>query len=179
MHKDVEAADRMIVRLSELLRYTLESTEAQEVPLRQELDFLDRYLELQQARFGERLVVHHEIAPETLEASVPNLVLQPIVENAIQHGIEPHSRTGHIVLRTKRCADRLELEVEDNGGGLPKGGRLREGVGLSNTRARLLQLYGPAQLLDLIDSSAGGLVVRVSIPWQVDATGKAASGTEK
>jgi signal transduction histidine kinase len=169
MHKDVEEADRMIVHLSDLLRYALESTEAQKVPLRQELDFLDRYLQIQQARFGDRLAVRREIAAETLDALVPNLVLQPLVENAIEHGIAPHARAGEIVLRARRSDGRLELEVQDNGGGLPADQPLVDGIGLSNTRARLLQLYGPAQELHLANGGGGGLVVRISIPWQADA----------
>src|SRR6266508_1295324 len=96
MHKDVEAADRMITRLSDLLRYALESTDAQEVPLRQELDFLNRYLEIEQTRFGDRLAVRMNIEPDALEALVPNLLLQPLVENAICHGLEPRARPGRI-----------------------------------------------------------------------------------
>ena len=169
MHKDVEEADRMIVHLSDLLRYALESTEAQEVPLRQELDFLDRYLQIQQARFGDRLAVRREISIETLDAHVPNLVLQPLVENAIEHGIAPHARAGEVVLRARRRDDRLELEVQDNGAGLPADKPLVDGIGLSNTRARLLQLYGPAHELQLTNGGGGGLVVRISIPWQTNA----------
>jgi two-component sensor histidine kinase len=165
MHQDVEAADRMIARLSELLRYTLESTLSQEVSLREELEFLDRYLEIQRARFGDRLDVRHDIDPETLGALVPNLLLQPLVENAIQHGIAPHSRAGQIVLRAARRAERLELEVQDNGGGLPGNGQWVEGVGLANTRARLHQLYGQAQRFELMNADGGGVVVRVSLPW--------------
>lgn len=169
MHKDVEEADRMIVHLSDLLRYALDSTEAQEVPLRQELDFLDRYLQIQQARFGDRLAVRREISDETLDAHVPNLVLQPLVENAIEHGIAPHARPGEIVLRARRRDDRLELEVQDNGAGLPADKPLVDGIGLSNTRARLLQLYGPAHELQLTNGGGGGLVVRIRIPWQTNA----------
>jgi LytS/YehU family sensor histidine kinase len=166
MHKDVEAADRMIVQLSDLLRYALESTNEQEVPLQQELDFLNRYLEIQRARFGDRLVVRHEIAPETLSASVPNLVLQPLVENAIQHGIEPHARPGQIVLRARRENGVLDLEVQDNGVGLANGAAPEEGVGLSNTRARLQQLYGSGQRLELLNAPDGGLIVHIRIPWR-------------
>ena len=166
MHKDVEAADKMIVQLSDLLRYALESTKEQEVPLRQELDFLNRYLEIQRARFGDRLVVRHEIAPETLSANVPNLVLQPLVENAIQHGIEPHARPGQIILRARRENGALELEVQDNGVGLANGAIPAEGVGLSNTRARLQQLYGSGQRLELLSAPGGGLVVQIRIPWR-------------
>ena len=165
MHKDVEAADRMLARLSDLLRYALESTDAQEVPLRQELDFLGGYLEIQQARFGERLTVDREIDPVTLDARVPNLLLQPMVENAIQHGIAPHARPGRIVLRARRHDGRLDLEVEDNGGGLPAGESLVEGVGISNTRARLQQLYGADHRFLLDKAPGGGLLVKILIPW--------------
>jgi two-component system LytT family sensor kinase len=165
MHKDVEAADRMIAQLSDLLRYTLESTGEQEVSLRQELDFLDRYLQIQQARFGDRLTVNRKIALETLDGRVPNLILQPLVENALQHGIAPHARSGRIELRAQRQGDRLQLEVQDNGGGLSKQKPSREGVGLANTRARLQQLYGANQCLELADAEGGGVVVRVSVPW--------------
>src|SRR5882672_7930082 len=134
MHRDVEVADRMITRLSDLLRYALESTDAQEVPLRQELDFLRRYLEIEQTRFGDRLAVRLEIAPETLDALVPNLLLQPLVENAIRHGIEPRAKPGRIELRARCENGQLKLEVRDNGVGLSPDRKLEEGVGLSNTR---------------------------------------------
>ena len=111
--------------------------------------------------------MRREVDPDTLEAHVPNLVLQPLVENAIEHGIAPHSRAGEIVLRAGRRDTRLELEVQDNGGGLPGNGRVREGVGLANTRARLVQLYGLAQRLELSNAPEGGVVVRVSLPWRV------------
>lgn len=168
MHKDVEEADRMIVHLSDLLRYALESTDAQKVPLRQELDFLDRYLKIQQARFGERLVIRQEVPEETLDALVPNLVLQPLVENAIEHGVAPHARPGKIVLRACHRENRLELEVQDNGDGLPPEEPLVDGIGLSNTRARLLQLYGLAHDLQLANGDGGGLTVRIRIPWQTE-----------
>lgn len=171
MHRDVEAADRMIARLSELLRYTLESTEAQEVPLQQEMAFLHRYLEIQQARFGERLTVQDEIAPETAEAFVPNLILQPLLENALNHGIAPHARPGVIVMRAFRREDRLILEVQDNGNGLRQSKPHREGVGLANTRARLLQLYGAAQSLEFHDAPGGGLLVRVELPFHTEPVG--------
>lgn len=166
MHKDVEAADRMIVQLSELLRYALESTESQEVSLRQELDFLDRYLEIQQARFGERLSVQREIAPESLDALVPNLILQPLVENAIQHGIEPYARPGVITLRALRSNGQLELQVQDNGAGLQKAKSPRQGVGVANTRARLQQLYGERQRLLMTNAQEGGMLVQITIPWR-------------
>ena len=166
MHKDVDAADRMVMKLSELLRLALDNTNTHEVPLSQELDFLNRYLEIEQTRFRERLKVELDIAPETLRARVPNLVLQPLVENAIRHGIERHARPGKIVLRAQRQDDHLQLEVQDNGGGLPGGKPLREGIGLSNTRTRLQQLYGTAQKFELKNVETGGLLARVILPFR-------------
>jgi sensor histidine kinase YesM len=165
MHKDVEAADRMIMKLSELLRLALDNTDTHEVPLSQELEFLKRYLEIEKTRFKQRLTVEMEIAPETLGAEVPNLVLQPLVENAIRHGIERHSRPGKIVLRAARQNDDLLLEVQDNGGGLPPGGLKREGIGISNTRDRLQHLYGGRQKFELQNLASGGLLARVTIPF--------------
>ena len=165
MHKDVEAADRMITRLSDLLRYALEHTDAREVPLRQELDFLRRYLEIEQTRFGDRLAVRMNIEPDALEALVPNLLLQPLVENAIRHGLEPRAGPGRIELRA-RCEDgRLKVEVRDNGKGLSDGRAPEEGVGLSNTRARLQQLYGKGQRFELANAPGGGLAVCVELPF--------------
>jgi two-component system, LytTR family, sensor kinase len=166
MHKDVEAADRMLIRLGDLLRYALESTEEQEVPLQQEIDFLDRYIEIEQTRFGDRLSVQKQIAPETLNALLPNLLLQPIIENAIQHGIEPHARPGRIELKSARVGNALQLEVRDNGNGLPGGVSPDEGIGLSNSRARLQQLYGKQSRFDLKNASDGGLVVTIVVPWR-------------
>ena len=171
MHKDVEAADRMIAQLGDLLRYTLESTDTQEVPLKQELDFLERYLEIEQTRFGDRLCVRMEIAPDTLEASVPNLILQPLVENAIHHGVEPHARPGVIELRARRENETLRLEVTDNGTGLQDTKSSGMGIGLSNTRARLQQLYGAAHQLELRNGPSGGLCVRVTIPFRTGTNG--------
>ena len=164
MHKDVETADRILSRLSDLLRRTLENTGTQEVPLKQELDFLERYLEIERTRFGDRLTVRMYIDPDTLEAQVPNLVLQPLVENAIRHGIEPHSRPGIIELRAQRKNGMLELQVQDNGAGLAGGQPIEEGIGLSNTRARLQQLYGSAHQFQLSNLTSGGLVVSITIP---------------
>jgi two-component system, LytTR family, sensor kinase len=166
MHQNVEAADRMLTRLSDLLRYALESTDSQEVPLRKELDFLTRYLEIEQARFGERLQVRLQIDPEAMDANVPNLILQPLVENAIKHGIEPHARPGIVELRARRENGALQLEVEDNGAGLQPDGPSGFGLGLSNTRARLEQLYGPNHRLEMLNGARGGLLVRLSIPWR-------------
>jgi two-component system, LytTR family, sensor kinase len=163
MHKDVEAADRMLVRLGDLLRRALESTDTQEVPLREELDFLSRYAEIEQTRFGDRLKIAMDIDTDTLDALVPNLILQPLLENAIRHGIEPHARAGQIEVTSRREADSLKLEVRDNGSGL--NGHIVEGVGTSNTRARLQQLYAGRQSFELANLTDGGTAVRVTLPF--------------
>lgn len=165
MHKDVDAADRMVMKLSDLLRLALDNTDTHEVSLSQELDFLKRYLEIEQTRFRDRLKVEMEIAPETLRARVPNLVLQPLVENAIRHGVERHARPGRIVLRAQQHDGLLELQVQDNGDGLPPGGPRREGIGTSNTRSRLVQLYGDNHKFELQNIPTGGLLARVVIPF--------------
>lgn len=166
MHRDVDAADRMLVRLCELLRHALDGTGTQEVLLSTELTFLDRYLELEKIRFGDRLAVRREIGPESLGAMVPNLVLQPLVENAIKHGIEPRARPGEITLRAKRRENQLELEVSDNGGGMATAAPTREGIGLANTRARLRQLYGTDHHFEIVSTPGAGFLVRIRIPFR-------------
>ena len=167
MHKDVEAADRMIMRLSDLLRAALDSVDTQEVSLRKELELLQLYLGIEQIRFGDRLNVALDVAPDTLEAQVPNFILQPLVENAIRHGIEPRARPGLIELHACRQADALALAVCDNGKGLPDGNKpAREGVGLSNTRARLRELYGEAHRFELRSGPDGGVRVEMIIPYR-------------
>ncbi len=163
MHQDVEAADRMITRLSELLRHALESTHQHEVPLGEELAFLKRYLEIEETRFGDRLTIELKIAPDTEELLVPNLVLQPVVENAIQHGIEPHARPGRVTISARRDGDSLRLEVRDTGNGAPAGG-WQEGVGLTNTRTRLRQLYGDRQTFELGTAAGGGFLAAIRLP---------------
>jgi two-component sensor histidine kinase len=166
MHKDVETADQMIMKLSDLLRLALDNIEIHEVPLAQEIDFLRRYLEIEKTRFRDRLSVDLEIAPETLGALVPNLLLQPLVENALRHGIERHARQGVITLRALREDTRLRLEVQDNGDGLASVPPAREGIGLTNTRNRLEELYGARQSFELQNAPAGGLLARVIIPYR-------------
>ncbi len=171
VHSDVNAADKMIARLSELLRLALDNTDDHEVTLRQELEFLRRYLEIEQTRFRERLTVKMEIAPDTLDARVPNLVLQPLVENAIRHGIEPHAKPGLITLRSFSENGTLHLEVLDNGAGLPRGHK-REGIGTSNTRSRLQQLYGEQQTFELANAENGGTMARVTLPLRRESPAK-------
>ena len=166
MHQDVEAADRMIVRLSDLLRAALEKSDAQEVTLRDELKFLQSYLEIEQIRFGSRLTVQTEIPSDLLDARVPNLILQPLLENAIRHGIEPHAKPGRIELRAQQVNGKLTLDVSDNGAGVGDANAVSEGVGLANTRARLRTLYGEAHRFELANRPEGGLRVRLTIPFR-------------
>lgn len=165
MHQDVEAADRMVVRLSDLLRAALDNSGAQEVSLRDELKFLQSYLEIEKIRFGNRLTVQTEIPNDLLDARVPNLILQPLVENAIRHGIEPHAKPGRIELHAQRVNGELTLDVCDNGSGINDGKPSREGVGLANTRARLRTLYGELHRFELSNRTEGGLRVRLTIPF--------------
>jgi two-component system LytT family sensor kinase len=165
MHIDVDAADRMLVRLSELLRITMSHTGAPQTTLRDEVAFLEKYLDIEKIRFGNRLDVVIAIEGDALDATIPSLILQPIVENAVRHGIEPHARQGHIELRGKREGDRIVLTVSDNGAGIPPGGPKREGIGLSNTRARLAEIYGSGQKFELVNGPHGGLCVRMDIPF--------------
>jgi LytS/YehU family sensor histidine kinase len=166
MHKDVEAADKMIARLSDLLRAALAGADTQEVTLQKELELLQLYLSIEQIRFGSRLTVKMNIAPDTLEAKVPNLVLQPLVENAIRHGIEPRARPACIELRAHREDATLALVVSDDGAGFGGNGAIKEGVGLSNTRARLRELYGAAHRFELVPGQNGGVRVELSIPFR-------------
>lgn len=166
MHQDVEAADRMVVRLSDLLRAALDNSGAQEVTLRNELKFLQSYLEIEQIRFGSRLTVKTDVPPDLLEARVPNLILQPLIENAIRHGIEPHAKAGRVELRAQLVDGALVLDVWDNGAGVTDATAVNEGIGLSNTRARLQTLYGNAHKFELGNRPEGGLRVRLTIPLQ-------------
>ena len=166
MHRDVDAADAMIARLSDLLRMSLERVGVQEVPLKEELDFLSKYLEIEQTRFRDRLSVVFDIQADTLDALVPNLLLQPLVENAIKHGIGPRPTPGQIVVRSRRVGAMLELDVQDNGVGL-SAARLTDfnrGVGLSNTRSRLDHLYGSLHRFEFRQPAEGGLLVCIAIP---------------
>jgi len=164
MHRDVAAADRMVLRLSELLRHTLDRAAPQEVTLEEELGYVERYLDIMQIRLGERLRVSVEADAEARAAFVPNLLLQPLVENALRHGIGRRSDAGELAIRARRDADALLLEVRDDGPGL-EGGAPREGVGLRNTRLRLAQLYGPEHELALADAPGRGAVVTVLLPF--------------
>lgn len=160
----------MIARLSDLLRVALEGPGEQVVPLAQELKTLDLYLSIEEVRFPDRLSVHREIDPALHTVMVPNLILQPLVENAIGHGIAPLAQGGRVRIRAKREGDMLILEIEDNGAGLPEGFSLESqcSVGLGNTRARLIQLYGDAQSLSLTPIPTGGTLARITLPITIN-----------
>lgn len=164
VHKDADAADEMISNLSELLRVALDTSDRQEVSLRQELEFLDRYLEIQQVRFGDRLRIQKQIDASTLDAYVPTLILQPLVENAIKHGIEPRPGPGQVSVEALRENQTLRLTVRDNGQGAKKPPGHSEGIGIANTRARLQELYGSGARLTLTSPAAGGFEVELLLP---------------
>jgi two-component system LytT family sensor kinase len=169
LSRDTEAARRMIARLGDFLRLTLENNGAQEVLLREELDFLRCYLDIEGIRFYDRLTVRMEIEPQTLSSRVPNLILQPIVENAIRHGIAPRSTPGLLEIKASRKGETLRLEVRDDGPGMPVeigANRIgRRGIGLSNTQNRLRQLYGSEANFELANDARGGLLVLLEIPF--------------
>lgn len=164
MHSDVDAADRMLVRLSELLRLTMAQSGEPLITLRTETAFLERYLEIERIRFRDRLTVTIDVPPETMDAYVPNLILQPLVENAIRHGIEPHPRPGHLTLQARIRGERLTIIIRDTGSGLPAEGFKREGIGLANTRERLRELYGPKHRFEMSNRPEGGLQVLLELP---------------
>ena len=170
VYKDAEAADKMIARLGDFLRLTLENAGSQEVSLQQELEFLKCYLDIERIRFRDRLTVRFRIEPQALDARLPNMILQPIVENAIKHGIAPRTSQGQIEIEASRLNGLLHVQVTDNGPGLPANGDsgkiLKEGVGLANTQARLQQLYGSDHRLDLANTTRGGLSVILEIPFK-------------
>jgi sensor histidine kinase YesM len=164
IYENQETAELMIANLSDLLRLALDKMHVQEVPLRQELEFLKKYLEIEQMRFDERLQVKIKIAPDTLDSLVPNMILQPLVENSIKHGIAPLADGGIVEISAERQNGDLRLRVADNGIGLNEKS-FAEGVGLSNTRARLKQLYGAEHSFTLTPEPNGGLQINLQIPY--------------
>jgi two-component system LytT family sensor kinase len=169
---DVRAAEDMIADLAEILRASFADAALQETTLRRELDLVACYLRIQQRRFSDRLTVNYLIAPEALQAAIPPLLLQSLVENAVIHGVAPLARSCTIELRACRRGPRLELQVVDDGAGIRPG--RRPGLGLANARRRLRELYGAEQSLDLRGTPGGGVAARVSIPFHDAAGGVAA-----
>ena len=164
MHSDVNAADKMLVRLSELLRLTMHHPGQPLTKLRDEIAFIEKYLEIERIRFRDRLTARVDAEAAVLDAEVPSLILQPLVENAIRHGIEPRPGAGRVEIGARRDGGRLLLTVRDNGVGQPSGGFTREGIGLANTRARLRELYGEKHEFTLANHPEGGLEIRLLIP---------------
>jgi sensor histidine kinase YesM len=170
-NNESKPAVNMIVGLSELLRHALENADEQQVPLRDEIKFIEAYLKIQQQRFSDTLKVHMEVSPETLNAMVPNLILQPLVENAIRHGVAADDMAGKIVIETFTDDEMLHIRVCDDGPGLQAGWRLEEnaGIGLTNTRERLKHLYGSASRFELRNGESRGLIATITIPLRTTA----------
>jgi two-component system LytT family sensor kinase len=164
LSKDTEAARKMITRLGDFLRLTLENSGSMEVTLRQEIEFLNGYLEIERIRFRDRLTTDIRVDPEVLDVQVPNLILQPIVENAMRHAIG-NSHSGHVEITAAPKNGMVRIEVKDNGPGIQAvETRPGRGLGLANTRARLAGLYGDAARFELSNNPSGGLVVTLEIP---------------
>jgi signal transduction histidine kinase len=158
-------AEDTLAHLSDMLRWVLDDREQQEVPLSRELEYVRLYLAVEHVRFADRLRVDIRIAPDALECAVPHLCLQPIVENAIRHGVEASPTAGEITISGERIGDALELKVEDDGPGFP-GQRQPVGIGLANTRMRLAELYGPRASLTTANAAAGGAIVTIRLPFR-------------
>ena len=172
MHRDTEAADAMLERLSDLLRLTLDRIGTQQVSLKDELDFLRKYLEIEKTRFGERLQVHIDVELDTLDAAVPNLVLQPLVENALRHGIGPKIGGGRVdIIAPPRRRRAVARGARQRRRPRPKDA-FHNGVGLTNTRSRLEHLYGDRYRFECHTPPGGGLLVTVVIPFSARGTGQ-------
>jgi sensor histidine kinase YesM len=166
MHSDPSAANDTLVLVSDMLRHAVERTRLQEVPLREELAILRLYAQIQQVRFGERLRITWDIEEATLDAAVPHMILQPVLENAIKHGLEAHSAVGGIDISSRIEGDTLCLAVRDDGPGIgvpsPRKG---SGLGLTNIRNRLAQLYGERHAFDIANAPERGTLVAIRIPF--------------
>ena len=169
VERDPKLTRRMIEHLGDLLRLSLESKDKQEVPLAEEMEFLAPYLEIQKIRFGEKLKIEIQIEPEVQNAIVPSLMLQPLVENAIRHGISPRATGGTVILLAERVDDRLEISVRDDGVGLPPGWRLESsaGLGLSVTRERVKSLYPNGESSFAVRPLKNGVEVDIFLPLRV------------
>ncbi len=178
MAEDVALANRVLLRLSDLLRLALKNTETHEVSLREELEFLRNYLEIEQTRFQDRLTVRFEVAEDAADAQVPNLILQPLVENAIRHAVAPRASKSLVEISAVRRNGEVQLQVRDDGPGLSSDAVAAKGIGLSNTRARLEKLYGSAHSFQLAPAPRGGLLVTITIPFHTADGGGVTSNGE-
>jgi two-component system, LytTR family, sensor kinase len=168
-----ESASAMIARLSDFLRLTLQTAGTPEISLADDLVFVRQYLDIQQLRFGDRLRFTFVIAPQAMEALVPALLLQPLVENAVRHGILPRASGGVVIISARTVAGMLLLNIDDDGPGMQKSASASSGVGLSNTATRLAELYGGHAALTVGRSDAGGVGVAIRIPLRAGAAGRA------
>jgi two-component system LytT family sensor kinase len=173
IHAEPEKAEAVLARIGDLLRMTLQEGNNAAIPLSREVAFLERYLDIQQMRFADRLRVVLDVPPEVSDALVPTLLLQPLAENAIRHGIEPRPAGGTLRLSADRSGNELCIELHDDGVGIQADGRnghgtAGHGVGLANTRQRLEELYGPRHHFSVKPDPEGGTVVTIRIPWQVE-----------
>jgi signal transduction histidine kinase len=169
MHRDVEAADRTLMSLGDLLRMTLENVGQQDVTLQAELEFVSKYLEIERTRFADRLIVTFNIDPVALDSLVPSLLLQPLVENAIKHGVAKKAGTGHIEISAKNQHGKLWIEIRDDGAGLSESGlaALQKGIGVSTTRARLQHQFG-ADFRFEFHRQEPGVAVVIAVPWRLE-----------
>ena len=165
IHQEPDAADSMITRLAGLLRQSLAGPDRQELPLKEELDLVRRYVDIEKVRFGDRISVRFDIAPETLDAQCPNFFLQPLVENAIRHGLAPRASGGSVEIRARRVGDNLVVSIVDDGVGMRKSPDTG-GVGLSNTCRRLDELYGADTQFRIFPVADGGTAVEVVLPFR-------------
>ncbi len=167
--EDVYSAKKTIALLSDLLRVSLDMTNRQEIRLKEELDFMDKYLEIQKIRFKDRLNIEMNIQPETLDAAVPTLIIQPITENAISHGVLPHAENGFVNISSKLEENNLIIEVHDSGNGIKSKEEVENsnGYGLSVTRERLSLLYPENHMFELGKSPLGGLMVQIRLPFRI------------
>jgi LytS/YehU family sensor histidine kinase len=167
IENDPKTARRMIANLGELLRFFLDHTDSQTIPLSRELSLLDSYLEIEQMRFQDQLSISKNVDPDALELHVPGFLLQPLVENAIRHGINPRNAPGHVDIEIHQENGRLHMQVKDNGRGLPEGwdSSADAGVGLANTMERLSELYGPEHHFAIKNRPDGhGVIVEIELP---------------
>ena len=164
LRTDVETADEMIGRLGDFLRLTLQNPGAEEILLEKEVEFLRHYLEIEQLRFQDRLYAEFEIAPDTLRALVPNLILQPIVENAVRHGVSQKAGKGTIRIVSRRSRDSLQIVISDTGPGIPE--KIIPGIGITATRDRMQRMYGELGRFHIGNDAAGGTIVTVEMPFR-------------
>lgn len=171
MYKSVEQADTMLTYLGDLLRFSLERMNVQEITLREDIGFIERYLLIEKTRMGDRMTVTTDFHPDTLDALVPVMIAQPLLENAVKHGIAPYSRPGRIGISSRRVDDTLVLMVEDSGNGMSghPDDHMAKGFGLMGTIDRLSLLYGNGYSLQFSTNDDGGLRVTLSLPFRIQS----------